>query len=48
MLNKLQGLPMITTDILLYGDINLTFKQNKLVFEAVQEFLKELVFIVLL
>ena len=41
MLNKLQGLPMITTDLLLYGDINLTFEPNKVFFEAVREFLKE-------
>ena len=41
MLNKLQVLPTITTDFLLYGDYNLTFEQNKVVFEAVQEFLKE-------
>ena len=38
MLNKLQDLPTITTDLLLYGDVNLTFEQNKVVFEAVQEF----------
>ena len=41
MLNKLQVLLTITTDFLLYGDYNLTFEQNKVVFEAVQEFLKE-------
>ena len=41
MLNKLQDLPMITTDLLLYGNINLTFEQNKVVFEEVQEILKE-------
>ena len=41
MLNKLQVLPTITTDFLLYGDYSLTFEQNKVVFEAVQEFLKE-------
>ena len=41
MLNKLQDSLTITTDFLLYGDYNLTFKQNKVVFEAVQEFLKE-------
>ena len=41
MLNKLQVLPTITTDFLLYGDYYLTFEQNKVVFEAVQEFLKE-------
>ena len=35
MLNKLQVLPTITTDFLLYGDYNLTFEQNKVVFEAV-------------
>ena len=35
MLNKLQDLPMITTDLLLCGDINLTFEQNKVIFEAV-------------
>ena len=40
-LNKLQVLPTTTTDFLLYGDYNLTFEQNKIVFEAVQEFLKE-------
>ena len=37
MLNKLQVLPTITTDFLLHGDYNLTFKQNKVVFEAVQD-----------
>ena len=41
MLNKLQDLQMITTDLLLYGDINLTYEQNKVIFEAVQEYLKE-------
>ena len=41
MLRKLQVLPTITTDFLLYGDYNLTFEQNKVVFEAVQEVLKE-------
>ena len=41
MLSKLQDLPTITTDFLLYGDYNLTFEQNKVAFEAVQEFLKE-------
>ena len=41
MLNKLHFLLTITTDFLLYGDYNLTFEQNKVVFEAVQEFLKE-------
>ena len=29
MLSKLQDLPSITTDFLLYGDYNLTFEQNK-------------------
>ena len=32
MLNKIKDLPMITTDLLLYGDINLTFEQNKVIF----------------
>ena len=32
MLSKLQDLPMITTDLLLYGDNNLTFEQNKVIF----------------
>ena len=41
MLNKLQVLQTITTDFLLYGDYNLTFEQNKVVFEAVQEVSKE-------
>ena len=41
MLNKSHVLPTITTDFLLYGDYHLTFEQNKVVFEAVQEFLKE-------
>ena len=41
MLSKLQDLPSITTDFLLYGDYNLTFEQNKVAFKAVQEFLKE-------
>ena len=41
MLSKLQDLPLITSDFLLYGDYNLTFEQNKAAFEAVQEFLKE-------
>ena len=41
MFNKLQVLPTITTDFLLHGDYNLTFEQNKVVFEAAQEFLKE-------
>ena len=41
MLRKLQDLPLITTDFLLYGDYNLTLEQNKVAFEAVQEFLKE-------
>ena len=41
MLNMLQELSTITTDILLFGDYNLTFEQNKLVFKTVQEFLKE-------
>ena len=41
MLNKLQVLPTITNYFLLYGDYNLTFEQNKVVFEAVQDFLKE-------
>ena len=41
MLNKLQVLLTITTDFLLYGGYNLTFEQNKVVYEAVQEFLKE-------
>ena len=40
MLKKLQDLPMITTNLLLYDDINVTFEQNRIVFEAVQEFLK--------
>ena len=39
--NAQQVLPTITADFLLYGDYNLTFEQNKVVFEAVQEFLKE-------
>ena len=43
MLHKLQVLSTITTDFLLYGNYNLNFEQNKVVFEAVQEFLKELV-----
>ena len=29
---KLQVLPTITTDFLLYGDYNLTFEQNKVTF----------------
>ena len=41
MLSKLQDLPLIITDFLLHGDYNLIFEQNKVVFEAVQEFLKE-------
>ena len=41
MLNKLQVLPKIITDFLLYGDYDLTFEQKKVIFEAVQEFLKE-------
>ena len=35
---KLQDLPMITTDLLLYDDINLTFEQNKVVLKLIQEF----------
>ena len=40
MLNKLQVLPTITTDYLLYGDYKLTFEQNHVVLEVVQDFLK--------
>ena len=39
MLNKLQDLPMISTDLPLYRDFNLIIEQNKVVFEAVQELL---------
>ena len=35
---KLQDLPTITTDLLLYDDINLTFEQNKVVLKLIQEF----------
>ena len=41
MLSKLQVLLTISTDFLLHADYNLTFEQKKVVFEAVQEFLKE-------
>ena len=41
MLNKLQDLPMTTTDFLLYRDFILTFEQNKVVLEAVQELNQE-------
>ena len=41
MLSKLHDLPTITNDLLLYGNYNWKFEQNKVDFEAVQEYLKE-------
>ena len=41
MLNKLQGFGLITTELLLFGDLNLSFEQNKIIFAAVQVFLME-------
>ena len=41
MLNKLSGFGAVTTDLLLFRDLNLSFEQNKIIFEAVQVFLKE-------
>ena len=42
MLNKLQDLLMIASDLLLCGAFKLTFGQNKVVIEPVQEFLRNL------
>ena len=41
MFNKLHDFGLITTDLLLFGDLNLSFEQNRTIFEAVQVFLKE-------
>ena len=41
MLNKLHDFGPIATDLLLFGNLNLSFEQNKTIFEAVQLFLKD-------
>ena len=41
MLSKITGFVAVTTDLLLFGDLNLPFEQNKIIFEAVHVFLKE-------
>ena len=41
MMNKLSDLPPLSTEILLFGDLDLNFEQNKTIFNAVQTFFKE-------
>ena len=41
MMNKLSDLPPLSTEKLLFGDIDLNFEQNKTIFNAVQTFFKE-------
>ena len=41
MLNKLHDFGPIATDLVLFGNLNLSFEQNKTIFEAVQLFLKD-------
>ena len=41
MFNKLHDFGLITTNLLLFGDLNLSFEQNRTILEAVQVFLKE-------
>ena len=41
MMNKLLDLPPLSTEMLLFGDINLEFEQNQIIFNAVQTFLND-------